>query len=119
MVTGTFHVSPIVVGLELSTPTVRIGQSVTVRVTATNLGVETVRSVTLSLRFEPVGLVQKGATSSRLDQLKAGRSDAVSFRLCGAAVGSYVVLAQAELDGTTIESPARLLVVTEGRRAKC
>lgn len=118
-VSASFHVSPITVALELSASTVRVGQSVTARVTATNLGNETVRSVTLSLRFEPVGLVQKGATSSRLNQLKAGRSAEVSFKICGAAVGSYLVLAQGELDGSTIESPARLLVVTEGRNAKC
>ena len=119
-VTATFRVSPIVVALELSAPTVRVGQAVTARVTATNLGSQTLRSVTVSVRFEPVGLVPKGASSSRLSQLKAGKSGEVSFKLCGAAVGSYLVLAQAELDGSTIESPARLLMVTEGgRNAKC
>lgn len=118
-VAGSVRVSPIAVALELSASTVRVGQSVTARVTAINLGSETVRSLTLGLRFEPVGLVQKGSTSSRLNQLKADRSAEVSFKLCGAAVGSYLILAQAELDGATIESPARLLVVTEGRIGKC
>ncbi|HEX5590321.1 MAG TPA: NEW3 domain-containing protein [Candidatus Limnocylindrales bacterium] len=118
-VTATLHVSPIVVDLELSASSVRIGQAVTARVTATNLGTQTVRSVTLSVRFEPVGLVPKGATTARLSQLKGGKSGEASFKLCGAAVGAYLVLAQAELDGATIESQARLLVVTEGRPAKC
>jgi hypothetical protein len=118
-VAGIIRVSPITVALELSASTVRVGQPVTALVTVTNHGTETVRSVTLSLRLEPVGLIQKGSTSSRLSQLKAGRSGEVSFKLCGATVASYLILAQAELDGATIESPARLLVVTEGRDGKC
>jgi hypothetical protein len=118
-VTARLHVSPLVVVLELSASTIRIGESVTARVTATNIGPETLRSVSLNVRFEPVGLVPRGATTTRLNQLKGGRSAEASFRLCAAATGSYLILAQAQLDGVTIESPARLLSVVDGRQAKC
>jgi hypothetical protein len=119
-VVATFRILPITVALDLPASTIRVGQSATARVLVTNQAATTVRSVTLSLRFEPVGLVPKGATSARLTQLKGGKVGEASFKLCGAAVGAYLVLAQAQLDGVTIESPARLLVVTEGgRSAKC
>jgi hypothetical protein len=118
-VTASVRVSPITVALDLSASTVRVGQAVTARVIAINVSSQTVRSVTLGLRFERAGLALRGATSSRLTQLKAGRAGEVSFKLCGAAVGSYLVLAQADVGGSTIESPARLLVVTDGRHTKC
>ena len=117
---ATLRVLPITVALDLSATTIRVGQAVTARVTATNHAPTTVRTVTLSLRFEPAGLVPKGAVTARLSQLKAAKSGEASFKLCGAAVGAYLVLAQAELDGVTIETAARLLTVLEGgRQAKC
>ena len=118
-VTAQLRVSPLAVALELSAGSVKIGGSITARVTTTNLGTTTLKSVAVRVRFQPVGLVAKGPVSTTLQQVKGGRSADASFKICAVLVGSYVVLAQATLDGVTVESPARLLVVVEGRPAKC
>jgi hypothetical protein len=118
-VTAHLQVSPLLVALDMSATTIKVGQGTTALAIATNVSSDTLRSVTLTVRFEPVGLSSRGATSVLLKPLKGGRSGEASFRLCATAVGSYLVLAQAEHAGATIESPARLLVVVEGRPAKC
>ncbi len=118
-VTAHVRVSPLVLSFELSASTIKVGQTVTARVTATNVSSDTLRSISLNVRFEPVGLIRRGPSTSRVNQLKSGRSADASFALCAAAAGSYVVLAQAVHDGVTIESPARLVSVLEGRKQGC
>jgi hypothetical protein len=68
------------------------------------------------LRLEPAGLRVIGAGQREIRQLKAGKWEAATWTLCGATSGSYVILAQATVDGSTIESAARVVTVIAGGR---
>jgi hypothetical protein len=118
-VTGRVRVAPIVVALELSAGSIRVGEQVTARATVSNVATETVRSILVTVRYEPVGLSGRGPSSVRLSQLKPGRSGDVSVRLCATQPGAYLVLAQATVVDLTIESRARLVTVTAGKKAHC
>lgn len=111
-------VSPLVLRLELDTGAAAVGEPVKARARVLNAGAVTVRDVLLSIRVDTAALVVKGGRVT-IAQLPSGRTGTVGWTLCGRAPGVYLVLAQATLDGLTIESPARILTIAAGPRAKC
>jgi uncharacterized repeat protein (TIGR01451 family) len=117
-VTARLDVSPLVIRLELDAATARVGESVRARVRVTNAGPATVRDVDVSLRLDATAFVVRGARQT-LSQLQSGRTATVGVTLCGRLPGTYLVLAQATLDGVTIESPASLLTILPGSGKRC
>lgn len=111
-------VSPILVGIELDTATAAVGSPVKARIRVTNASQATVRDVAVSLRVDTTAVVVKGGRAT-IGQIPAGRAASVGLTLCGRVPGSYLVLAQATLDGVTIESPAALLTILPGSGKRC
>jgi uncharacterized membrane protein len=111
--------SPLRVALDISAATVPVGKTFQVKATVTNNGADPVRDVMVELRLDPVGLsVHKGSVRT-ISQVKGGKSASVSWSICATAPGSYVLLAQVDDDGATIESPARIVSVTGTGRRVC
>jgi uncharacterized membrane protein len=111
--------SPLRVALGLSTVSIPVGKTFQVKATVTNDGADPVRDIKVELRLDPVGLsVHKGSVRA-ISQIKAGKSAAVSWSVCATVPGSYVLLAQVDDDGATIESPARIVSVTGAGRRTC
>jgi hypothetical protein len=69
----------------------------------------------VALRLDPMGLAISGANPRDVLRFKAGRTDDVTWSLCGRGPGSYLVLAQATVNGAMAESSARILRVENGR----
>lgn len=117
-VTARLGVSPLLLQLELDATTVRVGESVKGRVRVSNAGPITVREIAVSVRVDAAALAVKGGRAT-ISQLQPGKTSTVASTLCGRAPGSYLVLAQATLDGVTIESPAVLLTILPGPGKRC
>ena len=117
-ITGHVRVSPLVVRLDLSATTAPVGQAVGARATVTNVGSSLVRDIQVELRADPVGLrVTKPIV--KIAQLKAGKSTVVSWSICGAVPGSYVVLVRTTESGASIDSAGRVLTITPGAKKAC
>lgn len=113
-------VSPLMLSLELDRSAAIVGESVKARAWVTNAGPHAVRNVAVSLRTDAAAILVRGGRVT-VAHLQPGRSAAIGWILCGLVPGTYVVLAQATLDDVTVESPARILVVTDsgGRPRRC
>lgn len=118
-VTATVQISGVVVVLELATNQVTVGQSVKAEAFVTNLGADTVRRVTVELRFDEADLGVRGGTSKSISNLRAGATNSVSWNVCGRVPGAYILLATATVGDISIDSDGRLLTVTEGGRRPC
>jgi uncharacterized membrane protein len=110
--------SPLRIALDISAASVPVGKTFQVKAAVTNDGADPARDIRVELRLDPEGLsVHKGSVRT-ISQVKGGKSASVSWSVCATVSGSYVLLAQADDDGATIESTARILSVTgTGRRA--
>jgi hypothetical protein len=113
---GRVAVHPLAVALELSTSATTTGKAIQARATVTNQGSAVAAAVTVTLRLAPAGLVPRDALAQSIARIRAHRSAKVTWSLCPAAPGSYLLFAQATLNGSTVESRARVVTVTAGRR---
>ena len=117
-VTGHVRASPLVVTLDLSATTAPVGQVVQARASVTNLASSLVRDITVELRADPLGLrVTKPIV--KVAQLKAGKSMALSWSICGLAPGAYVVLVRTTESGASFDSAARVLTITPRAKKTC
>jgi len=114
-VIGSVRVFPLVIELSLGASSIGLGHTTRVEASVTNVGPATVQSIVVELRADPAGLAVRNDVV-RIAQLKRGRSTTVSWSVCGAAIGTYVVLARVSAAGASIDSVAQLLSVTPGRR---
>jgi hypothetical protein len=117
-ISSQVHAFALLVSLDLSAASATVGQTVQARATVSNVGKTLVKKVTVELRFDPVGL-RIGKATIDIAQIKPGKSAVVSWSVCGRVVGTYVLLARVTLDGTSIDSPARLLTITSGGKKTC
>lgn len=117
--TATVRVSPSTVVLDVSRSSVTMGETLRAEATVTNHGAGIVRDVIVELRLDPDGLIVRQDRLRAIGRIKGGRSTSVSWRVCAAAPGSYVLLAQATADGTTVESDASIVSVAHGGRRSC
>lgn len=116
-VAATVVPSPLVVALSLSRARIGPGQTSRAAATATNLGPDRVRDVTLGLRSDPSGLSVTGRNPRRFTSLATGTSSNAEWTVCGRGPASYVLVAQArgKLPSGAVatgESEARLLTIT-------
>jgi hypothetical protein len=118
-VTATLRISPLGVVLDLSSATVPLGKTVQATATVTNWSSAAVRAVAVELRLDPAGLTVKPVGTREIRQIKGARQAAVSWTVCAASLGTYVLLAQATVNGDTVESAARILTVTGTGRKSC
>jgi uncharacterized membrane protein len=118
-VTATVRISGVTVVLEMAAASITVGQAVKAEAFVTNLGADTVRRVTVELRFDESGLSVRGGTSKSISNLRAGVTSSVSWNICGRSPGAYLVLVTATADDIAIDSEARLLVVNPGGRRPC
>ena len=114
-VTGRVRAAQVMILLTTSSATSQVGGMVKAEARVTNLGATTLRSITVELRVDRIGLSVRDALAT-ISQLKPGRAAIVTWSLCGAVAGSYVLLARVMVDETSIDSAARLLTVTPGRK---
>jgi len=117
-VSARLTVSPLLVHLELEAASALVGASVKARARVMNAGPTTVRDVVVSLRIDTTSFGVRGNRVT-IGQIGAGRTASVAWTLCGRVPGTYLVLAQATLDGVTIESPAVVLTILPGGGKRC
>jgi hypothetical protein len=115
-VTARIAVHPLTVALDLRSSITSTGKVVQARATVTNHGRTTARDVAVTLRLAPAGLVVNDTLTQPVLRLRAGRTAKVDWSVCAAAAGSYLLLAQATLDGFIVDSATRVLTVSAGRR---
>ena len=123
-VVATIHIDPLSVKVDLGTARASSGTGVPATVTASNsLGAVTMLGV--SAQIEPISEVAIRPDSLRLlGRIPAGTSKTSVWTLCASTAGTYAIVAYAEGhdrqgDLFAAYSPARLLVVTPGGRARC
>lgn len=116
-------VNPLAVELALSAGEVTVGRAVRATATVRNLGVSPLQHVVVEIRVDPAGVIVKGSGPKAVGALNGGERARVSWSLCGAVPGAYVVLARATGDGPagpfSAEGPAALLRVTGDPRKTC
>ena len=114
---GTVTPNPLEISSLIVTPErIDVGGRATATAQVRNLGTDTLNDVAATLAFDPVGLAVDGAATKQIGSLPGGGTTSVSWRLCGVAAGTYVVVAQAATGRFTAESSGRLITVedTEG-----
>ena len=117
-VTGHVHAFPIVAAFTLTTSSIQVGQTVKAEARITNIGTATLRGITVEIRADRAGLAVK-APLVQIGSLKPGKSTTVTWSVCGRTAGSYVLLVHVTQAGTSIDSVARLLLVTPGGKRAC
>lgn len=76
-------------------------------------------SVVVELRVDIEGLRIRSSNSQTVS-VQAGKDVSVRWQACGAAAGSYVVVARATIGGAHVDSQARLLTIgVANRKASC
>jgi hypothetical protein len=118
-VSGSVSVSSIVVTLTLSATEIVVGKTVRADAIVQNVSPVRISNVVVELRAPSEGLRIKSATTQTISKLKPGASADVSYAVCGLDAGAYLLLARATVDGQTIESAARLLIVLPGTGRGC
>jgi hypothetical protein len=118
-VAGSVQVLGLEIDLVLSTSTARVGDKVRALATVANVGPARISNITVELRVDAAGLRVKGATTTTIARLLAGRTLTSTWTLCPLEPGNYLVLARATVDGASVESAARLLTVSPGQRKGC
>jgi hypothetical protein len=116
-VAATVQVAAVTVDLALSTSDTRVGEMLQARAIVTNAGSGVVGPISVELRVDHEGIALRGAPARALAQVKPGKNGVVLWAICGRVPGSYLLLVRATVDGTAIDSPARLLTITDGTRA--
>ena len=114
-VTGHVRASPLTITLTTSANATPTGGTIKAEARLSNLGTTTLRSISVELRADRTGLSIKGAVVT-IAQLKPGKVATVSWSVCGASAGSYVLLARATEAGGSVDSGARLLSVVPSRK---
>ncbi len=118
-VTGTVLVAPVTLTFALRSSAAAVGRDVKVRVEVDNIGSAPLDAITLRLRLDSTSLLIRGDPELILETLKAGKRARAAWSVCPLRSGSYVVLVQASFDSIAIESPARLLLVSEKHPKSC
>jgi hypothetical protein len=114
-VSGSVVVNPLAVALSLSSMSVSAGSPFSATATISNLGVAPLANVGITLQIDStIG----GASTKTLAAIAGSGTGSVSWQLCGAVPGNYVVLAKAQFGAFSSESPAQVLQITAGA-AKC
>jgi hypothetical protein len=113
-VRGAVRIVPITVGLVVEPTSAVIGAAVHAKAIVVNASASVTAAVRVELRLDRLGVVVKSETGKSSFTLKPGRSTTVSWNLCGKVAGTYVVLARAETEGVSVDSPARLLTIRAG-----
>jgi hypothetical protein len=110
-VTGSVVVNPAVVAFSLSSTSVSAGSPFGVTATVSNLGTSSLSNVDVTLQLDSsVG----GASTKTLASIAGGGTGSVSWQLCGAVPGNYVLLAKAQFGAFSSESAAQVLQITAG-----
>ena len=118
-INASVRVLPLEITLELSMLEARVGDAVKARATITNVGTARVANVIAELRVDTSVVAVRGGLTATIARLQPGKSAAVSWTLCPTAAGNVLVLALASVDGASVESDTRLLVVSGQRRRGC
>jgi hypothetical protein len=117
-VEATVRIVPITVSLTIEPSSAAIGAPIHARATVANGSASEAAIVSVELRFDPAGVLLKSDGRSTFT-VRPGRSTSTGWTLCGRVAGSYVVLARAEVGGTFVDSPARLLTILAGPKSSC
>ena len=118
-ISASVRVVSIAVTLELSTQAARVGDKVRAQATVTNVGTSRVGSLVVSLRADSAGVVIRGSPEIAINRLQPGHSTTVSWNLCPAQSGNYLLLAHASVAGAGVESQTRLLQVSGQKKRAC
>jgi hypothetical protein len=116
---ATVRVSPLQARLELSATSTQVGKTFKATAVVTNVGPSVVKDVTVDLRLDGAGLVIERPGPKTIEQIKPVKAATVSWMVCAASPGTYLLLAQATVAGETVESAARVVTVTAGGRRSC
>jgi len=116
-VQGAVRIVPITVSLTVDPSTAVIGAPVHAKASVVNRAQSSV-TVSVELRFDPTGLVVKGDKGQGV-VIRPGTTASFNWNICGAVAGSYVLLARASVNGTFVDSAARLLRIQPGKKATC
>jgi hypothetical protein len=108
------------VGLTVSPIKTTVGKAVQARASVTNGGFRPLANVSVTVRFDPTGLVVAGSPTVTIGTLGALRTVKATWSLCPQQPGNYVLVVSARAtraDGVVlaVESPAVLLTVDAGR----
>jgi hypothetical protein len=108
------------VGLTVSATRTTAGKTVQARASVTNGGFKPLVDASVTVRFDPTGLVVAGSPTVLIGTLDALRTVKATWSLCPRQPGNYVLVASARgtrADGVTlsVDSPAVLLTVDAGR----
>ena len=107
------------VSLNVSSGSIRVGDSVKAIATLSNSGTARAGKVVVSLRVDSAGLRVKGTNPASISGLQPGHPKSASWSVCGLQAGNYVLLASVTVDGASVDSPAVLLSVTGQRKKAC
>ena len=118
-IAASVRVVPLEITLELSSMTAKVGDTVKARATITNAGPTRISNVTAELRVDASAVTVRGSLVVTIARLQPGHATTVSWTLCPTAAGNVLILARAAMDGTSVESDARLLTVAGVRRRGC
>jgi len=108
------------VGLTVSPTRTTVGKAVQARASVTNGGFQSLVNASVTVRFDPTGLVVAGSPTVTIGTLDALRTVKATWSLCPQQPGNYVLVVSARAtraDGVAlaVESPAVLLTVDAGR----
>lgn len=116
---ASVRVMPVVILLDLSAMTARIGDPVRARATVTNIGAVRLSTVAVELRVDASAVSVKGSLVATISKLMPGHAASLTWSLCPTRAGNNLVLARATVSGASIESQARVLAVTGQAKRAC
>jgi hypothetical protein len=123
-VTATVDINPLKVRLDLGASSAFSGTKISAAAVVSN-HVRTINLLGVTAGIGTVAqLVVRPAGLRRLGRLPPGTSTTATWTICATAAGTYAIVAYAEGNDRGGEqfvaySPARLLVVTPGRKKSC
>jgi len=118
VVTGHVLVAPITIDVSIPAPPAPVGKDVKIRAEVDNVGTASLDGITLTLRLDGGALLVRRSPEIVLKALRPGKQAKAAWAVCPLRSGSYVVLVQASVNDFVLESPARLLIVSEGKHDK-
>lgn len=116
-VSGTVRISPIRVSLGVSETSLTTGKTFRATASVHNIGNVPVGDIVVRLRLDPAGLAVSKPGDRLIAQIKGGRNTSVTWTVCAVSPGTYVLLGQATVGGSTVESGAVVVAVAAGRRS--
>lgn len=115
----TVRANPLGVVLDVSATSLALGKSILAKATVTNAGTASLGDIVVELRLDRAGLAIRKGVERGISEIKGGKTESVTWSICAASPGSYLLLAQATADGATVESAARIVTVTGTGRKAC